>query len=473
MQPAAALILAAQELARSRAPSERRRGLTALLHAAGEVSAGDAPAPLEPLGDLLAPIAAALDADTLAALPTADVDVARGLFELAHALPSGPGRELARGFVERRMLEGPCAMFVALARQKALAAPHELRGDPVRARLGLALAGRPAPDVGVAKLALALVSRRDGCHTWLELPSVRSLSERRMSARLLGRIARGLAASGARLASLRHHDEVEIVLRRLLADREPLVWRHAAVARGLLAEVHSPARREIEAALAPSATATEWRRGAASLAASIGHEPGWALATLERAIADGLLSRDAGVATAFTWGVAAGAERDPSAADRALTRVAELAPLAVAEGLASALALGPGGGFGADATARVRDELVRARASSGQARGVGALLTQLIGELGPEASPVVAAVERAVAAYHARGAREASDASDLALGLLTGGPALAALIDGSSSLDDEAALLPLRELERSVLEDGTLHDLHSLRDGGARATQLS
>ncbi len=41
----------------------------------------------------------------------------------------------------------------------------------------------------------------------------------------------------------------------LLADREPLVWRHAAVARGLLAAVEPSLQEEIEAGLDEGADA--------------------------------------------------------------------------------------------------------------------------------------------------------------------------------------------------------------------------
>ncbi len=474
MLPAATLILAAQELARASGVDARRRGLAALVRAAGSVAEGDAPSPLEPLGALLSPAARAVDPVALDGLALSDAQAARGLFELGHALPRGAPRELVLASVERRMLEGPAPVFLAIARQQALSAPHELRGDPVRARLALSLAGHPARDLGERSLALALLSRRDGVHAWLTLPCARSLPERRTSALLIGRVARGLAASRASATHLRHLAELEVALRRLLGDREPLVWRHAAVARGLLAETHAPLRAEIEAALSPRATATEWRRGAASVAAALGHDPGWATALVERALADDLLARDPGVATAFTWGVAAAAERDPEGAERALSRVAERAPLAVAEALASTLAAGPGGAFAHGVVARVRVELERAQASSRRADlGVGAVLSRLIGELELGDDPVGAALSTALHAYRTAGAASAHAAGEAALGLIEARPALAALLDPTGrELGEDVVLGALRDLERGLLDDGTLLDLLSLDDKGAPATKL-
>jgi len=37
-----------------------------------------------------------------------------------------------------------------------------------------------------------------------------------------------------------------VTFERLLSDREPLVWQHAAVARGLLAAIHPDVRASVE-----------------------------------------------------------------------------------------------------------------------------------------------------------------------------------------------------------------------------------
>ena len=57
-------------------------------------------------------------------------------------------------------------------------------------------------------------------------------------------------------------DAVAQAWERLLADRESLVWRHVAVARGLLAPWVPALARAVEDALAPTLSPTEWRRAA-------------------------------------------------------------------------------------------------------------------------------------------------------------------------------------------------------------------
>ena len=59
----------------------------------------------------------------------------------------------------------------------------------------------------------------------------------------------------------------------LLWDREPLVWKHAAVARGLLTGTHPAFAKEITEHLLPGLSPTQWRRAATSLGAWVGKRP--------------------------------------------------------------------------------------------------------------------------------------------------------------------------------------------------------
>ena len=92
--------------------------------------------------------------------------------------------------------------------------------------------------------------------------------------------------------------------RELLEDREPLVWRHAAVARGLLAGLMPEWAVEIERSLRADLSPTEWRRGATSLGAAIGSDP---VAVTKRALEllkSPLLARDPGIASCLVGGLA-------------------------------------------------------------------------------------------------------------------------------------------------------------------------
>ena len=121
--------------------------------------------------------------------------------------------------------------------------------------------------------------------------------------------------------------------RRLLDDREPLVWRHAAVARGLLAPWWPEAERELENVFDPKLSPTEWRRGATSWTAAAAVIPDQAVPLLERALQDGLLARDAGAAAAILWGLARAAEAEPEAAEAIAAALSSRASLTLAEPL--------------------------------------------------------------------------------------------------------------------------------------------
>ena len=91
----------------------------------------------------------------------------------------------------------------------------------------------------VDALALALISRQDTSRDWLCNPAEGALPSRRIAARLLERAAREAARravegddTGIGVFCTR---PVREAWDRLLADRERLVWRHVASARGLLA----------------------------------------------------------------------------------------------------------------------------------------------------------------------------------------------------------------------------------------------
>jgi hypothetical protein len=284
------------------------------------------------------------------AAPAAAVAV----YEIAAVLPiSVERRELGRR-VGLWLYEGSAATFVAIATRMAAGSVRGLSTPGVHARVALAMGLPGLTDVPVDPLALALISRREVAVDWLGTRSTRSLPERRLSARLLERAAREAAARGKqgddtaiRLfqrairrpidpASGRRGSESEGIdgaFRVLLADRETLVWRHVAVARGLLCAAVPGLRDEIATAVTSGQSPTEWRRGATSLVANVAIDPDWALPAALELLKSPLLGHDPGIATAMLWGIPRASDAEPEAAAELLRAIAEAAPLHAAETL--------------------------------------------------------------------------------------------------------------------------------------------
>ena len=373
------------QLHTTRDPAERqvawRQGLAAL----AAISADREPAPLEGLSPaaLLASARAAAESrlyDDLGFLSPAAAG--RALFELASALPPGPEkRELGR-LVLRRVYDGDSPTFVALATMLATSGGRLPEG-PSRVRVALALATPMAESAAVDGLALALVSRRDLEREWLIAPSTGALPSRRLAAQLLERAAREAvrrrAGGDASGAGVFERPRVREVSERLLADREFLVWRHVATARGLLARAIPRLGAEIEEGLSPALSGTEWRRSVASLAAGIAIDP--ASASRVREILRGsLVRRDAGLARALVVGLASAFVVEPESADLVAAEAVEVAGLEAIEGIAElrrdAVDLVPAAG---DAIAAARMRIAREQAGGGEGRR--ALLAALDAEL--------------------------------------------------------------------------------------------
>jgi hypothetical protein len=284
------------------------------------------------------------------AAPAAAVAV----YEIAAVLPiSVERRELGRR-VGLWLYEGSAATFVAIATRMAAGSVRGLSTPGVHARVALAMGLPGLTDVPVDPLALALISRREVAVDWLGTRSTRSLPERRLSARLLERAAREAVArskqgddTAIRLfqrsirrpiepTSTRRDRESEGIdgaFRVLLADRETLVWRHVAVARGLLCAAVPGLREEIATAVTSGQSPTEWRRGATSLVANVAIDPDWALPAALELLRSPLLGHDPGIATAMLWGIPRAWDAEPEAAAELLRAIAEAAPLHAAETL--------------------------------------------------------------------------------------------------------------------------------------------
>ena len=211
--------------------------------------------------------------------------------------------------VLQRLRRGDAATFVSVATQLALGSQRALSGRSIRARVALALSLPIGIVNNVDALALALISRQDSSRDWLRAPATGSLPSRRLAARLLERAAREAARraaegddTGIRVFCT---PAVREAWERLLADRETLVWRHVASARGLLGSSMPIFREEMRRHLDPEFTITEWRRAAASLAASIAVEPEEGLRACRELLESVVFQQDHGIAAAMIAPLAA------------------------------------------------------------------------------------------------------------------------------------------------------------------------
>ena len=251
MRPRPNPVEALVQLPRHEAVADRaaswRQAITALSQ-----SAGVGPPPLDGVEEVVLERAAHI------ALADGFVDdmgwiladrAAVALYELTAALPAGRARRELGRRVFARLYEGTGATFAAVAQRMALGSGKPLDNPTLRARVGLVLDLPIGSSVNADPLALTLVTRRELHQRWIEAPSTGALSARRLAAKLYEHAARE-AMMRAQLGDphalgLMRSDTIRPALERLLADREPLVWQHAAVARGLLAIVDSHAREEI------------------------------------------------------------------------------------------------------------------------------------------------------------------------------------------------------------------------------------
>ena len=458
--------------------AERRAMWRQSMAALARATAEEGPAPLDGLHPdaLLRGVRAALasqlvdDLDWLAP-PAAGA----ALYELASALPPGPEqRDLGRR-VLARLLAANAEAFVALATRMALSSGKGLATVAVRARIAL-VAELPI-GIGIAdeRLALALVSRRDLAREWLAEGSTGSLAARRLSARLLERAAREAAKRAAQgdAHALRvfSSDAVKEAWGRLLGDRESLVWRHVAVARGLLAPWVSELRTQVEDALSPKHTVTEWRRGATSIAANIAVNPEGAMRVATAGLAQGVLQRDAGAASAFIWGLPRAAEAEPEAATELLDLVLAKATPDVAEAVLELRTEFGEAPFVEKACARALALLHERPVHSGRDDGAQALAAELMRDLEREPRedlPLRTQVAKAVLLFATDGARaayqEARNVLEATSAQMDTLEAVSQNDDASdnarsSSMARRASLAVLRDLDSTLLEQNVVSDL--------------
>ncbi|MFW6050659.1 MAG: protein kinase domain-containing protein [Myxococcota bacterium] len=404
---------------------------------------------------------------------------AAALYELAAALPPGEvKRELGRR-VLTRLHTGNAASFVALATQLALGSRRTLGGAAVRARVALALDLPLGLGARADALALALISRRELARDWLTGPATGSLPARRLAARLLERAAREAARratlgddGGTRVFET---EQVRDAWNRLLADRESLVWRHVATARGLLASTVPDLGETIELHTDPSLTPTEWRRAAASWAAFVAIDPDRAIPRCEQLLRSPVAERDRGLAGAMMLGLPRAAEAQPAEASRLLDRLVREGGLDAAEALVHLRRERLGDDFGRRAAEVARAGLRRELADEppeddGRVALIEALLEELDEKPGTPAS-LHAEVAWALDAFAERDATEAHRRARDVLGSVEDRVRALESLPPDGPDARRASFRALRDLDATLFATDTLVNLLTLgtRDGTAVA----
>ena len=393
---------------------------------------------------------------------------AAALYEVAAALPpSNTKRQLGR-LVLQRLRSGDAATFVSVATQLALGSQRALSGQAIRARVALALSLPIGTANNVDALALALISRQDSSRDWLLTPATGSLPSRRLAARLLERAAR----EAARRAT--EGDDIGIRVfctpavreawDRLLADRETLVWRHVASARGLLASSMPIFAQEIQHHLDPEFSITEWRRAAASLAASIAVEPEEGVRACQELLESLVFEQDHGIAAAMIAGLPRAAESHPAVVESLLEQLMRVGGLETAEALVELRAERIRPGF-AEKAARKAESHLRKAIAEGGTEDLGrealmkALTAELSGGLGAGEPTLRDMLSDALETFATKGAYEAArEAQPILEASARKAELLQRPAQGDPRIDVEA-FLALRELDSALFETSTLNDL--------------
>jgi len=393
---------------------------------------------------------------------------AAALYEVAAALPTSPIKRQLGRMVLQRLRKGDAATFVSVATQLALGSQRALSGRSIRARVALALSLPIGTVNNVDALALALISRQDSSRDWLLTPATGSLPSRRLSARLLERAAREAARraaegddTGVRVFCT---EGVREAWDRLLADRETLVWRHVASARGLLASSMPIFREEMQRHLDPEFTVTEWRRAAASLAASIAVEPEEGLRACRELLDSVVFQQDHGIAAAMIAGLPRAAESHPVAVESLLEQLMRVGGLDTAEALVELRRERIRPGFAEEAAKKAEAHLRKAIAQGGSEDvGRTALMKALAAELSGAHSrgkpPLRDMLSDALETFASEGAYEAAREAQP---ILEAAAHKATLLQRPLQDDPETnvpAFLALRELDSALFETSTLNDL--------------
>lgn len=441
-----------------------RQAIAALGHAAAGGFSG-AP-PLEGMAQEIIARAAevAIDsglADDLDWLAPGPATVA--LYEITAALPPGKTRRELGRRVFARLYQGTASTFAAVAARMALTSARPFEPATVRARVSLLFDLPIGSGVNADPLALSLVTRRELSEHWIDQKKTGTLPARRLAAKLLEHAAREAVSrfhqGDSEPCDVLRSERLRGTISTLLADREPLVWRHVAVARGLLASVDPHLREEIEQSLDPALSPTEWRRGGVSLVALCAGDPEGALPSCRNLLTGPLLEVDRGLPAALVLGLPRVIEAEPAVAEELLECFAKTQRPDVAEAVAALLSDLRHTTFGRAAASSLRQTLMpRAEHQSTVLRTIA---ERAIRQLDRESddSDVVGSVRKALLAYESLGAREAFEIATGAVKALGRAMDFISINDAHDEQVLPYVLGTLSDIEDVALERSRLSDL--------------
>src|SRR6478609_1546353 len=447
--------------------AERRANFRQAITALGQSSGASGPPPLDGIAPevLSRVMGLALETGLVDDLDwIAPGPAAVALYEITAALPQGkPRRELGRR-VFARVYDGTAGTFAAVAARMALSSGRPLEATQIRARISLLFDLPVGSSVNPDALALILVTRRELRERWLDRARSGTLPARRLAAKLIEHAAREAVVRAQQgdpyPKDLLLSEPVREIFQALLADREPLVWRHAAVARGLLSAVDGGLREDIDSALDPNLSPTEWRRAAVSLVGTLPSDPDGACRACKRLIEGPLAQHDPGIVATLVMGLPRAIEAEPDAAEAVLDAIAASRRPDVAEAVATLLSNLNSQTFGESAAKTLRKTLAsRAQAQGSVLRGVAERTIRILDREQDEDTELVGAVRRALNAYETRGARAAYE---LAISALAAGHRAMDFIGSHDPHDLQ--VLPyvvgaLADLDLGVLETPRLSEL--------------
>ncbi len=461
--------------------AERRASWRQAIAALGTSTAASGPPPLDGIerdvlgraADLALDTGLADDLDWLA--PGA---AAVALYEITAALPPGKTRRELGRRVFGRLYEGTAATFATVAARMALTSNRPFDAAALRARIGLVFDLPVGSGVNADGLALTLVTRRELFERWIGRARSGTLPERRLAAKLIEHAAREavLRAQQGDPYPLRLLQSVPLkpIYQSLLADREPLVWRHAAVARGLLAAVEPGLQEEIESGLDEALTPTEWRRAGVSLVAGIVSDPDQTLRACKQILEGAIGKTDGGIAATLLMGLPRVIEAEPDAAEELLDVIAATRRPDVAEAVAALLSDLSHQTFGVRAAEQLRATLAsQAESSSSVLRAIAdRALRQLDRSDEDDQDDLAGALRRALIAFESTGARAAYE---LAQKAIAASYHTLDFIEAHDAHDEQVqayVLGALSDLELGALERPRLADLLLLgrRPGDTDAT---
>lgn len=385
------------------------------------------------------------------------------LYELSSAVPSGTVKRDLRRRVFTLLYKGTAAAFAPVATRIALGTATPLSTPTLRARVALCLDLPHGSPVNVAPLALTLATRSATHQHWVAGPSTQALPARRMAAQLYEHAAREavyryqLGDPQPRNLLLSPH--LQTAFTRLLADREPLVWHPAAIARGLLATIHPDVRQTVEQSLDPALGVTEWRRGAVSLVASMALGDEEAHRSVISVLEGPIARKDKGIVASMVSGLPRLIESEPDRAEDVADRLAYTRRTDVAIAMADLYTRMRDDDFAPAARAILRDCLTESgRTQSKIERALASRALRVLSRTADD-NELVSRVRRALVRFEEDGAREAYQG---ALEAISEAHEIASFVEANDPTQEDAlgaAIGALAELDAGALERATLSDL--------------